>query len=80
MIVAMPAPNAGARATCAAKNPSSAADKRHTWFPWLQPHPVSARQGWVCIVRPGPQTVDEMRTLLNNAHRAAKRRWTNRHD
>lgn len=44
------------------------------------PHPVYGRQGWVCIVQPGPDTADEMRTLLRDAHSAAKRRWSKRHD
>jgi Family of unknown function (DUF6194) len=44
------------------------------------PHPVYGRQGWVAIVQPGPGTAEEMRALLRDAHSAAKRRWSKRHD
>lgn len=44
------------------------------------PHPVYGGQGWVCIVQPGARTAEEMHTLLRDAHSAAKRRWTRRHD
>jgi hypothetical protein len=44
------------------------------------PHPVYGRQGWVSIVQPGARTAGEMRTLLHDAHSAAKRRWKKRHD
>lgn len=43
------------------------------------PHPVYRRHGWVCIVRPGPHTEDELRLLLRQAHDAAERRWSRRH-
>ncbi len=46
----------------------------------VQPHPVYGRQGWVCIVQPGPRTVNEVHALLRDAHNAAQRRWTKRHE
>lgn len=40
------------------------------------PHPVYGRQGWVCIVQPGLQSLDEVHTLLRDAHSDAQRRWS----
>lgn len=44
------------------------------------PHPVYGHLGWVCIVQPGERTGAELQDLLRDAHAAALRRWTRRHD
>lgn len=44
------------------------------------PHPVYGHLGWVCIVQPGERTASALRELLRDAHAAAERRWTRRHD
>jgi hypothetical protein len=44
------------------------------------PHPVYGHLGWVCVVQPSEGTAEELRDLLSEAHAAASRRWTRRHD
>ncbi|RKR93131.1 hypothetical protein BDK92_7648 [Micromonospora pisi] len=43
----------------------------------LMPHPVYAAQYWVCVVNPGAQTLETVRTLLAEAHGFAARKYTN---
>jgi hypothetical protein len=42
------------------------------------PHPYYASQYWVCVVNPGDATLDTVRTLLEEAHDFAIRKYTNR--
>jgi hypothetical protein len=34
----------------------------------LMPHPVYARQGWVCVLNPGQATFDAVKPLLAEAY------------
>jgi hypothetical protein len=43
----------------------------------LMPHPIYAGQHWVCVVNPGPATLDTVRTLLAEAHGFATRKYAN---
>ncbi|MEV0083579.1 DUF6194 family protein [Saccharopolyspora sp. NPDC050642] len=43
----------------------------------VMPHPHYASQHWVCVVNPGPETADEVRRLLDEAHRFAARKHAN---
>lgn len=46
----------------------------HTALDTVIPHPVYAKQGWVCILNPAKRTADQARMLLTEAHgRAATR-------
>ena len=38
------------------------------------PHPLYGAQGWVCVVNPGPRTLERARELLRGAHLADRRR------
>ncbi len=40
----------------------------------LMPHPVYGKMYWVCVVNPGPATVEAVRTLLADAYAADLRR------
>lgn len=51
----------------------------HTEHDVVHPHPVYGSLGWVGIVSPAGQSSAEMKTLLTNAHAAARRRWNRRH-
>jgi hypothetical protein len=42
------------------------------------PHPLYARQGWVAVVTPGPQSLDLVTGLLREAHTAAATRAAKR--
>ncbi|MEV0128671.1 DUF6194 family protein [Dactylosporangium sp. NPDC050688] len=37
------------------------------------PHPAYGRQGWICVLNPGPQTVADLERVLLVAHRRAAR-------
>jgi hypothetical protein len=39
----------------------------------LLPHPAYGRQGWVCVLNPGPRTLADLEELLVIAHRRAAR-------
>ncbi|SDD79411.1 DUF6194 family protein [Actinokineospora iranica] len=43
----------------------------------LLPHPVYAGRHWVCVVSPGPATLDTVRDLLAEAHRFAVHKHAN---
>lgn len=43
----------------------------------LMPHPEYAGQHWVCVVNPGPATLDTVKELLAEAHAFAARRYAN---
>ena len=38
------------------------------------PHPLYGAYGWVCVVNPGPATIDRALELLHAAHLADRRR------
>jgi hypothetical protein len=40
----------------------------------IMPHPVYAPQFWVCVLNPGPETWETVRSLLTEAHARAARR------
>ena len=40
----------------------------------FHPHPLYGRYGWVCVVNPGPATVDRAVMLVGEAYRADRRR------
>jgi hypothetical protein len=40
----------------------------------LMPHPAYARQSWVCVLNPGPQTFETIKPLLAEAYSMAARR------
>lgn len=42
------------------------------------PHPVYSRQGWLCVVAPGPGTAPAVRDLLTIAHGRARDRFRRR--
>ena len=51
-----------------------AADVDYTALDTVIPHPVYAKQGWVCILNPADRTDDQARSLITEAHgRAAAR-------
>ncbi|MCX4391118.1 DUF6194 family protein [Micromonospora peucetia] len=52
-------------------------DIDHTVTDTVLPHPVYARQHWVCVVNPGEATVDTVRRLLTEAYDFAARKHTN---
>jgi hypothetical protein len=41
----------------------------------LMPHPVYGRMSWICVLNPGPETSETVRTLLAEAHSQAARRY-----
>jgi hypothetical protein len=43
----------------------------------LMPHPVYASQHWVCVVNPGPATLESVRMLIAEAHEFAARKYAN---
>lgn len=43
----------------------------------VMPHPVYASQHWVCVLNPGPATLETVRTLLAEAHGFAVRKHAN---
>jgi hypothetical protein len=43
----------------------------------LMPHPTYASQHWVCVVNPGPASLDRTKRLLAEAHAFAARKYTN---
>jgi len=46
----------------------------------LMPHPYYASQYWICVVNPAANTTDDVRRLLDEAHRFAARKHANRSD
>jgi hypothetical protein len=42
------------------------------------PHPVYGKQGWVCVLNPGPATADKVRDLLSEAHSNEQARYDKR--
>ncbi|WP_423059361.1 DUF6194 family protein [Brevibacterium linens] len=40
----------------------------------ILPHPLYGAYGWVCIVNPGPETIERALETLHDAHRADRRR------
>src|SRR2546421_7533753 len=44
----------------------------------VMPHPVYSGQYWVCVVNPGPATLETVRTLVAEAHAFAARKYANR--
>lgn len=44
----------------------------------VMPHPHYASQYWVCVVTPAENTLDDVRRLLDEAHRFAARKNANR--
>ncbi len=45
----------------------------------VMPHPVYGHLGWVCVVQPSPDASADLKSLLRDAHDAARRRWERRH-
>lgn len=61
--------------------PASEADDRRTETDYdfaaldqLLPHPVYAPQYWLCVLNPGPSTLDTVKTLLTEAYETAVQR------
>jgi hypothetical protein len=49
-------------------------DTDYTVRDTVLPHPWYARQGWLCVVDPGPETAPAVRELLTSAHGRARDR------
>ncbi|MBF6327857.1 DUF6194 family protein [Nocardia transvalensis] len=43
----------------------------------LMPHPIYAAQYWVCVVNPGPETLDTVLPMLTESYEFAVRKHTN---
>ncbi|MDT0531456.1 DUF6194 family protein [Micromonospora sp. DSM 115977] len=52
-------------------------DVDHTVPDTVLPHPIYARQHWVCVVNPGAASVDAVRQLLAEAYDFAARKHAN---
>lgn len=44
----------------------------------LMPHPIYARQSWVCVLNPSPETFEAVKPLLAEAYSIVATRYANR--
>ena len=62
--------------------PSAESDQSTTYdlaaLDRLMPHPVYARQSWVCVLNPSPETFEEVKPLLAEAYARAAARHARR--
>jgi hypothetical protein len=55
-----------------------AADHDYTVLDRVIPHPVYAKQSWLCVLNPGPTTDEDVRALVAEAHAGAVERHRRR--
>lgn len=58
----------------------SADDIDYTVLDQVIPHPVYAKQSWLSVLNPGPNTDNTVRDLLREAHAGAKNRYVKRQE